>query len=268
MLRAPSASADRCSPGPPPAGWASSASGPLPLADQPGEPLGPQPAHEHPAFGCPAPVQVGGEGFQVRAGGCHQPAGHLRQSQLVDVEVPHRGGQVAEPLEGRLPPVAEDPGQRRPAQLQRRPRPADRHAEVVQELRVHVAEQAREVVQHRGEELPQRLREQQPGRRRGAGVGCGSTSGSVLLGTLDRAKSLPGQEPQRSPRLVVVAAQRVHPQLGPSGGGAGGLVQLEPDDDLLVLVAQLHRAPVPPLLRVHHQRAYAGHRRHRVTHRT
>ena len=75
------------------------------------------------------------------------------------------GCQVAQPFEGRLPPICMSAAGRA-AELEGRPGPANRDAEVVQELGVHVVEQPGEVVAHRGE-VRGPLGDQQRGRRHG-----------------------------------------------------------------------------------------------------
>jgi hypothetical protein len=57
------------------------------------------------------------ERLEVDGRGGYQPAGHLGQAELVHVEVAGRGGEVAEPLELRLPRLPDVRRERRPASL-------------------------------------------------------------------------------------------------------------------------------------------------------
>ena len=142
---------------------------PRPAVEQPPQPGPAQRPHQGAAFGGPPAREVRLERFEVGGRGGHQPAGHLGHPELVHVQVADRGGEVAEPLELRLPHLPDVRRERRPAEFDQRTGPPDRHPEIMEELGVNVGDRAREVVAHLLEELGQLGGEQRTRRRLGVG---------------------------------------------------------------------------------------------------
>ena len=187
------------------------------------------------------------ERLEVGGRGGRQPAGHLGQAELVHVEVADRGGEVAEPLELRLPRLTEVRRERRPAEFEQRAGPPDRYADVVEELGVDVGDRAREIVAHLLEEVGQLGGEQRTRRRRGVDHRGAHAPGRDRL--VQSGLQQGHDQPPRPVGLFVVAAQRPHGDHGRRRGAAvGGLVDVEAHDDLAVGVAQLGTVHQPSAL--------------------
>ena len=218
-----------------------------PVVEQPPQPGPAQRAQQGATIGGPPAREVRLERLEVGGRGGHQPAGHLGQAELVHVEVADRGGEVAEPLELRLPRLPEVRRERRPAELEQRAGPPDRDADVVEELGVDVGDRAREAVAHLLEEVGQLGGEQRTRRRLGVGHRGARRPGRdrLVRGGLEQGRD----QPPRTVGLLLVAAQRPDGDHGRRRGVAvGGLVDVEAHDDLAVRVAQLGAAHQPSAL--------------------
>jgi hypothetical protein len=148
------------------------------------------------------------EGSEVGRCRSDEPPGHLGQLELVDVQVPDGCGQIAEPLEGRLPVTPKLWWQDGPSELEGRPGPPDCHPEVVQELGVHVVQHTLDVVVDRREELAQLADEQ--GRGRPLRIDDGRLRPLLGAGLLVGFHQLEGPEqPVRPLGLGVIPAQGV-----------------------------------------------------------
>ena len=211
---------------------------PRPVVEQPPQPGPAQRPQQAATIAGPPAREVRLERLEVGGRGGHQPAGHLGQAELVHVEVADRGGEVAEPLELRLPHLPDVRRERRPAELEQRAGPPDRYPDVVEELGVNVADRAREVVAHLLEEVGQLGGEQRTRRRLGVGHRATRGPGRDRLprGGLEQGRD----QPPRPVGLLLVAAQRPDGDHRRRRGAAGGgLVDVEAHDDLAVRVAQL-----------------------------
>ena len=220
---------------------------PRPVVEQPPQPGPAQRAQQGPTIGRPPAREVRLERLEVGGRGGHQPAGHLGQAELVHVEVADRGGEVAEPLELRLPRLPDVRRQRRPAELEQRAGPPDRYPDVVEELGVNVGDRAREVVAHLLEEFGQLGGEQRTRRRLGVGHrgARGPGRDRLVHGGLEQGRD----QPPRAVGLLLIAAQRPDGDHGRRRGAAvGGLVDVEAHDDLAVRVAQLGPVHQPSTL--------------------
>ena len=223
-------------------------------------------AQEGATIGGPPAREVRLERLEVGGRGGHQPAGHLGQAELVHVEVADRGGEVAEPLELRLPRLPDVRRERRPAELEQRAGPPDRYPDVVEELGVNVADRAREVVAHLLEEFGQLGGEQRTRRRLGVGHrgARGPGRDRLVRGRLEQGRD----QPPRPVGLLLVAAQRPDSDHGRRRGTTvGGLVDVEAHHDLAVRVAQLGAVHQPSALVDDEQGADPGQSRNVVLQR-
>ncbi len=160
------------------------------------------------------------ERLQLRGRGGHQAGRHRRIFEQVDVQVAGRRGQVAQPLELGPEGGGQLGGQGAPGELQRRPGPAHRDSQIVQELDVHVLDGALDVglqgAQQPGQHPAERRRRGHP---RGqldvdlAGIVPGPAAGRGQRGLQGRLgggpDAGPGGELVGQPdRLGLIAAQR------------------------------------------------------------
>jgi hypothetical protein len=116
-----------------------------PIVEQPPQPGPAQRPQEGATLDGSPPREVCLEWLQVGGRSGQQPAGHLGQAELVHVQIADRGGEIAEPLEPRLPRLSQVRRERRPAELEQGSGTPDRDADVVEELGVDVADRAGEV---------------------------------------------------------------------------------------------------------------------------
>ena len=116
-----------------------------PVVEQPPQPGPAQRPQEGATLDGSPPREVRLEWPQVGGRSGQQPAGHLGQAELVHVQIADRGGEIAEPLEPRLPRLSQVRRERRPAELEQGSGTPDRDADVVEELGVDVADRAGEV---------------------------------------------------------------------------------------------------------------------------